>query len=203
MSATLQSAIRLLQCSKEGIFTLTKFEPGTKLNYAILSHTWGHREDEVTCTDIISDSGSDKIGYQKLKFCAAQAKIDHIRYFWIDSACIDRSSATELSEAINSMYDWYRDAKKCYVYLSDVSSSLGFEDFKSSFLNCRWTTRGWTVQELLGPTTVEFFSSEGKLLGDKANLLDLLHEATDIPKAALLDPLGIAIHQKGESVMGE
>jgi tetratricopeptide (TPR) repeat protein len=48
-----------------------------------------------------------------------------------------------------------------------------------------WFTRGWTLQELIAPVSVEFFSCEGRLIGDKASLDQLIHEITDIPLAAL------------------
>jgi hypothetical protein len=66
------------------------------------------------------------------------------------------------------MFRWYRDAAKCYVYLSDVSvSTTGNAGNSVAFLESRWFTRGWTLQELLAPACVEFFSIEGDLLGDK------------------------------------
>ncbi len=43
-------------------------------------------------------------------------------YLWIDSCCIDKTSSAELSEAINSMFDWYSQAAVCYVFLFDVSA---------------------------------------------------------------------------------
>ena len=66
-----------------------------------------------------------KPGYDKISFCGEQARRDDLQYFWIDSCCIDKSSSIELQEAINSMFGWYRNAAKCYVYLADVSTYLG------------------------------------------------------------------------------
>ena len=54
---------------------------------------------------------------------AKQAAADGLEYFWIDTSCIDKKSAVELSAAINSMFRWYQNAVRCYVYLSDVSKS--------------------------------------------------------------------------------
>ncbi|KAJ2998342.1 hypothetical protein NUW58_g359 [Xylaria curta] len=89
--------------------------------------------------------------------------------------------------SINSMFRWYRDAQKCYVYLSDVfmkcdSNQTTWEEY---FHRSRWFTRGWTLQELIAPLVVEFFSSEGQFLGDKASLEQRLHAITKIPVAAL------------------
>jgi len=133
-----------------------------------------------------------KSGYDKIRFCGEQARHDGLQYFWIDTCCIDKSSSTELQEAINSMYRWYRDAAKCYVYLADVprlaldadvnSSQLPWE---SSFRKSRWFTRGWTLQELVAPASVEFFSKEGEQLGNKRSLERYIHEVTGIPVKTL------------------
>jgi hypothetical protein len=89
------------------------------------------------------------------------------------------------------MFRWYRDAVKCYVYLPDVStiahdnSGEHEQAWHSAFRISRSSTRGWTLQELLAPRYVEFFSKEEKLLGNKNTLEELIHEITDIPIAAL------------------
>jgi hypothetical protein len=64
-----------------------------------------------------------KAGYQKIKFCGERATIDGLKYIWVDTCCIDKQSSAELSEAINSMFRWYKNAEICYVYLSDVSAA--------------------------------------------------------------------------------
>ncbi|KAG4427329.1 hypothetical protein IFR05_017187, partial [Cadophora sp. M221] len=85
-------------------------------------------------------------------------------------------NSTELAEAINSMFRWYQDATKCYVYLPDVSrprtdSADGSnEDWVSIFRKSEWFRRGWTLQELIAPASVDFFCKEGELLGSKASL---------------------------------
>ncbi|KAI1772379.1 vegetative incompatibility protein HET-E-1 [Hypoxylon cercidicola] len=93
------------------------------------------------------------------------------------------------------MYSWYRDATRCYAYLTDVSASQVPDDgtsrehhshtWESAFRRSRWFTRGWTLQELLAPASVEFFSTEGIRLGDKESLRPLIHEITGIPHEAL------------------
>jgi tetratricopeptide (TPR) repeat protein len=129
-------------------------------------------------------------GYRKLAFCAKQAAQDKLQYFWIDTCCIDRWSKSERSKAINSMFQWYKNATRCYVFLPDVSVSTATEpvqrsDWEASFCASAWFTRGWTLQELIAPVSVEFFSCEGHGLGDKASLDQLLHGITGIPLAAL------------------
>jgi len=85
--------------------------------YAILSHTW--RIGEVTFQDMSAGNGSKKAGYTKIQHCCHQANVDQLQYVWIDTCCIDKSSSSELSEAINSMYRWYKQAHCCYVFLDD------------------------------------------------------------------------------------
>ena len=73
--------------------------------YAILSHTWCRGEDdEVTFRGIIDVVGDKKNGFLKLHFCNGQAAADNLRYFWVDTWCIDKLNAKELRTAINSMF---------------------------------------------------------------------------------------------------
>lgn len=175
--------------------------------YGILSHTWG--KEEVTFQDIqqLDDRGMHKQGFEKIRFACQQSIKDGLEWMWVDTCCIDKTNNAELAEAINSMFRWYRDADRCYVYLSDVlatsrkrkrggeSSGLSWEpDFRTS----RWFTRGWTLQELLAPTLVHFFTPDGTLLGDKTSLQQLIHEITGIAISALRgDPLaGFEIEER-------
>ncbi|KAI9759453.1 MAG: hypothetical protein M1840_003355 [Geoglossum simile] len=159
--------------------------------YAILSHTWKEGQ-EITFKDLMDGTGKTKTGYDKIQFCGQQAKRDGLQYFWVDTCCIDKSNNVELQEAINSMFRWYHNAANCYVYLSDVSTtkrkaSDHFSDFtwEPAFRESRWFTRGWTLQELLAPSSVEFFSREGNRLGDKKFLEQKIHEITGIAIPAL------------------
>ena len=153
--------------------------------YAILSHTWG--SEEVTYRDIIESTGKNKAGYKnkacykKLRFIARLAAKDKLRYFWVDTCCIDKSSSAELAEAINSMFRWYQEAARCYVYLADVTTPYS----RTAFRRSRWFTRGWTLQELLAPTSVEFFSADGQRIGTKGSMEGDISEVTGIPTEAL------------------
>jgi len=185
--------MRLLERNHAGEFSLTKDLVGDDKipPYAILSHTWRESE-EVTFKDLMDGTGTSKPGYDKIRFCGEQARRDGLQYFWVDTCCIDKSNSTELSEAINSMFRWYRNAAKCYVYLSDVSRPA-FEandkfsqlPWESTFRKSRWFTRGWTLQELIAPASVEFFSKDGEQLGNKKSLERHVHEITGIPVQAL------------------
>src|SRR5882757_1663526 len=156
--------MRLLELQSNYNFSLTKDLIGDIPPYAILSHTWGNDDEEVTFKDLTEGSGKTKRGYNKVLFCARQASNDGLQYIWIDTCCIDKSNNAELSEAIISMFRWYHKATKCYVYLTDVlitgpdpTVHLWAADLRKS----RWFTRGWTLQELVAPSSVEFFSVEG------------------------------------------
>ncbi|PQE16116.1 hypothetical protein CJF30_00011140 [Rutstroemia sp. NJR-2017a BBW] len=189
--------MRLLQYSETGRFTLTKEFIGDDQTppYAILSHTWGPDNEEVTFEDIVNGTGEIKPGYKKIRFCGEQARQDGLCYFWIDTCCINKSNKdnnAELSRSINSMFRWYRNAIRCYVYLSDVSScpdggnhKCNPRPWESDFRKSRWFTRGWTLQELLAPASVEFFSRERGRLGDKISLRTQICEITNIPLIAL------------------
>ncbi|KAH7393735.1 hypothetical protein BKA64DRAFT_724800 [Cadophora sp. MPI-SDFR-AT-0126] len=182
--------MRLLQYNKDGDFSLTEFFEGdVPKKYAILSHRWG--AEEVTFRDLTNGTSKGKAGYGKIQFCGEQARRDGLQYFWVDTCCIDKSNAVELQEAINSMFRWYRDATKCYVHLPDVSrprpdpADGSNEDWVSIFRKSEWFRRGWTLQELIAPVSVDFFSKEGELLGNKVSLERHIGEVTGIPARAL------------------
>jgi tetratricopeptide (TPR) repeat protein len=187
--------MRLLHVDELGEFILTDFSGKTIPPYAILSHRWG--SSEILFKDVMDRIYREKEdGYRKLEFCAKQAAQDNLQYFWIDTCCIDKWNLSELSKSINSMFQWYMNAKRCYVFLPDISVSTATDpvqrsDWEASFRASAWFTRGWTLQELIAPVSVEFFSCEGRLIGDKVSLGQLIHEITDIPLAALHNcPMG-------------
>ncbi|PMD56971.1 uncharacterized protein K444DRAFT_565764 [Hyaloscypha bicolor E] len=182
--------MRLLAYNNDGEFSLTEFFDDNIPKYAILSHRWG--AEEVTLADLMNGTDKKMAGYSKIRFCGEQARHDGLPYFWVDTCCVDKSNSTELAEAINSMFHWYHGATKYYVYLSDVSRPPSHTDNKSSELHWEatfrksiWFTRRWTLQELIAPASVEFFSEEGELLGNKASLERHICEITGIPVKAL------------------
>jgi len=183
--------MHLLKFGSHGELSLTEDLIDNIPRYAILSHTWGADYEEVTFVDLKNGYGKSKAGYAKIQFCGAQAMKDGLQYFWVDTCCIDKSSSAELQEAITSMFGWYCNAAKCYVYLEDVPAHKGDNScqsqqmWESAFRNSRWFTRGWTLQELIAPKSVEFFSPGGERLGDKKILEQQIHEITGIPITAL------------------
>jgi hypothetical protein len=182
--------MRLFRRGDNGTLSLTDDLPDQDIpEYVILSHTWGTAAQEVTLQDFQSRSTkrrTGKAGYRKIQFCSDQAAQDGYQYFWIDTCCIDKTNSVELTEAINCMFRWYREAARCYVYLSDVHVTKSQHNaWQDDFRKSRWFTRGWTLQELLAPEFVEFFSSEGIRLGDKISLEEDIHRITGIAVDAL------------------
>lgn len=145
--------------------------------YAILSHTWD--DEEVTFQDIQSGHAPLKKGYSKIENACRRALEDKLEYCWVDTCCIDKTSSAELSEAINSMYRWYYQAKVCYAYLQDVPT-VAFPDAK-------WFTRGWTLQELIAPGYVEFYNQRWERIGSKVGMISELSEITHIDEGVLRD----------------
>jgi hypothetical protein len=185
------ATMRLLKRSLTGGYELVSFNDDDVPPYAILSHTWTDGQ-EVTYGELVARTGKEKTGYAKISFCEERAAKDNLQYIWVDTCCINKSTSDELSAAINSMFRYYQRASKCYVYLSDVqvpdevSDAQAFRiTWENAFRQSRWFTRGWTLQELLAPPTVEFFSKDGERLGSKISLEREIHEITRIPIAAL------------------
>nr|POF13259.1 vegetative incompatibility protein het-e-1 [Quercus suber] len=147
--------------------------------YAILSHTWSaNPDDEVLFSDVQHGTCASKPGYAKLENAMKRAQLDGYGWLWDDTCCIDKTSSVELTEAINSMYSYYKKSQMCYSYLSDVKSETPGIEFKKS----RWWRRGWTLQELLAPQKLEFFNSDWKSIGFKDDLHEIITEITGIDR---------------------
>ena len=160
--------------------------------YVILSHTWG--EGEVLYQNL-NESGRMMKGWSKIENCCSKAAEDGWEYVWIDTCCIDKTSSTELSEAINSMYTWYEKSSICYVYLSDVR--LQSANSKDQFRNSRWFTRGWTLQELIAPKYLIFFDDVWTEIGTKDSLSHEIERITKIPEVNLINSIdGCCIAEK-------
>ncbi|KAI8625332.1 heterokaryon incompatibility protein-domain-containing protein [Xylariaceae sp. FL1651] len=150
--------------------------------YAILSHTW--EGQEVSFQEMQNpEAARKKNGYQKIVQCCEIAKNEGLRWAWVDTCCIDKTSSAELSEAINSMFKWYEAATICYAYMSDIPYS-----FQTAWTASRWFERGWTLQELVAPFEVVFYDRLWNQLGTKRRLTKMLEAVTNIPAEVLLDP---------------
>jgi hypothetical protein len=163
-----------------------------KNKYAILSHRWGRDEDEVTYDDMTSTKDlSHKPGYTKVtQFCNLASR-SGFRYAWVDTCCINKGNASELAEAINSMYLWYKLSTLCVVYLEDVP--------EKPLERSEWVDRGWTLQELIAPRSVSFFNKLWEPIGNKLELLEILAQKTGIPQDVLgnvTEPWSCSIAQR-------
>jgi Heterokaryon incompatibility protein (HET) len=172
---------------KTNTFKIESFFGEKIPRYAILSHTWGDYELSFQNWPNRHLSLHTE-GFTKIKGACEQAFMDDIEYIWVDTICIDKTNNVELSEAINSMYDWYSKSAICYAYLVDVlddgetgdNDIFQNEDLKAKFTSSRWFTRGWTLQELLAPSKLSFFLSSWKKLGTKHTLAQLISDTTGI-----------------------
>lgn len=173
--------------------TMEEFEGSDIPPYAILSHTW-EKHQEVTFRDWQDlESVCDRTGFHKIMKACEKAREHGLDYLWVDTCCIDKSSSAELSEAINSMYDWYLSADICICYLSDVPPILDDEDdsmdqasWVQRLSTARWFTRGWTLQELLAPDEMYFYYQDWSTIGTKEELANELAIITGIDEAYLL-----------------
>ncbi|KAK3616549.1 hypothetical protein LTR22_027028 [Elasticomyces elasticus] len=193
-------AIKFLKLSKPPLFavsvlamwllnTLTlKLEEFHQIlpKYAILSHRWVENK-EATFGDVV-ESSENMEGHRKLRDFCRKARDANYGYVWADTCCIDKKSSAELSEAINSMYMWYKEADKCYVYLADIKDGEHLE-------TSSWFSRGWTLQELLAPHEVLFFDSGWRRIASKQEMALRLERITAIPQEALqkFDPLDYCV----------
>ncbi|KAI1747578.1 heterokaryon incompatibility protein-domain-containing protein [Xylaria castorea] len=185
--------------------------------YAILSHTWLPNHEEVSYQDLETYhealvhkqtaraySISSRKGFEKIQGCCNIAsQCYNLNWAWVDTCCINKESSAELSEAINSMFKWYKTAAICIAFLQDVQgvqqdaqqnvqSPDNLEDpdnDRAHFRKSKWFTRGWTLQELLAPQQhLLFYDSQWQFIGDMkedAQLCDIVSDITSIPVAFL------------------
>jgi len=158
--------------------------------YAILSHTWG--DEEVVFQEMSSRNQKLKKGFTKIKKTCDLAHEDGLDYAWVDTCCIDKSSSAELTEAINSMYQWYSEADLCYVYLEDLLSGGSIEE---ELPRCKWFTRGWTLQELLAPKHakhVQFYDMDWNYRGSKQDFWSTISACTGVRGSVLNKEITLA-----------
>ena len=182
--------VRLLKSSSRQLELLHHRPP----RYAIVSHRWGDESEEVLFDDIGDQTRTESKGkgYEKIRGSCVQAMQDGLDYVWLDTCCIDKTNSAELGEAINAMYKWYRKSEVCYAYLHDVSDP-------SKFIESDWFSRGWTLQELIAPKRLKFFTKDWTLIGFREDLIDLIAQRTGISPEILRSskiPPEVTISQK-------
>jgi len=172
------------------LLELEYFTTKEKPPYAILSHTWGSEE-------VLYDHA--RHGPAKLRSCgrtglfkvlksAEIALNDGYNYIWVDTCCIDKSSSAELSEAINSMFAWYRESRVCYAFLEDYTHGSSDDELSTS----RWFTRGWTLQELIAPLDVQFYDASWTRFGNRLEMSFGLSKITGIDVGVLSATLSMS-----------
>ncbi|KAL1891957.1 hypothetical protein Sste5346_007301 [Sporothrix stenoceras] len=191
--------MKLLDCLTKQIVEFVQDVP----KYAILSHTW--EDGELTfalitqAKDALRKGKSCDVtkrqGWPKIHWACEQALKDNIYYLWVDTVCIDKTSSAELSEAINSMYAYYRKAAVCYVYMYDVCNGTSLLSTPGHgacstnrvvpFEKSRWFLRGWTLQELIAPQNMSFFDHHWNEITTKKKSLPLLAKITGIDELIL------------------
>lgn len=159
--------------------------------YAILSHCWS--SDELLYRDFplnwASNDREGRRGFQKLRGLLKLARQDGHEYVWIDTCCIDKTSSAELTEAINSMFKWYEESEVCYAYLEDVSDVFESTNDRS-FVQSRWFTRGWTLQELIAPRVMQFFDSNWSFIATRDTAASQISKRTGIDVKLLIEHEG-------------
>ena len=167
--------------------------------YVILSHRWVGQEvqyhDMTAFKSRSQDPSWEKAESAKkiVGACKAVRKWrkshhrDDIGHIWIDACCIDQTNLAELSRSINSMHRWYRRASVCFAYLFDYDHASG-----ELFTHSKWFTRGWTLQELVSPSQLEFFDRGWIAFGSRADSTLALAHRTLIGPAILSGETDVA-----------
>ncbi|KAI1419318.1 heterokaryon incompatibility protein-domain-containing protein [Xylaria sp. FL1777] len=152
-------------------------------HYAILSHTW--EDDEVSFQEFANlDVAKQKSGFGKIEKTCQMANSRGLKYAWVDTCCIDKTSSAELTEAINSMFEWYKLSQVCFAFVTDLPPVAWggplLDWLTKESEQYRWFTRGWTLQELIAPKALEFFDSTWRFRGDKSTLCSRISQITGI-----------------------
>ena len=176
-----------------------------RIQYAVLSHCWCTAVEHGPLFHEIRDlsiDATDKLqgldGYQKILGGCKKAYGDGIKWLWATPYCVPWDNSTDVSEAVNAMYQWCANSKRCYAYLDDVnkdSSSMG-----TSINNSKWFLCSWTLQELIASKDVEFVDYHWIKIHSKTDMVLALNAITGIPQEVLTHGLPPPHHQRRPSV---
>lgn len=119
---------------------LKEFMGRERPRYVILSHRW--QGEELSLRDMKPkhrEQLASRPGYAKVRAFCDKARDEGYQWAWVDTCCIDKKSSAELSEAINSMYQWYSDAGVCFAYLVDLPGDAGPAEMQQAFRSSEWS----------------------------------------------------------------
>jgi hypothetical protein len=199
--------MKLINCTTMQMETEDNWPSRITPPYSILSHTWSTAGGEVTYHDYLQgrEHTPDK-DWTKIERAVAitRRSPEKLNHIWIDTCCIDKSSSSELNESINSMFKWYAQAVICYAQVADFDCGFnapnhnneieqGYEmqemklDEAAAYKlsQCRWFYRGWTLQELIAPSSVEFYDQNWRHFGSRDGLSHLISMITGIDTVVL------------------
>ncbi|CAJ2504129.1 Uu.00g115230.m01.CDS01 [Anthostomella pinea] len=187
--------MRLINCKELRLEELIE-PPGTH-PFAILFHTWD--AEEVTYQQFADTAARRfKRGWAKIQRACATARECGCDYLWDDTCCIDKQDNAELTESIYSMFQWYSDATVCLAFIADFDATAGDME---SLRRARWFSRGWTLQELIAPSTVYFYDREWRLFGTRSSLYQELSSITGISTDILSPPDGAALRDLLDDIL--
>ncbi|KAI6137784.1 hypothetical protein EDD17DRAFT_1881720 [Pisolithus thermaeus] len=152
-----------MTCDRDQQMKLIHCDTSRYFQYITLSHRWGEYEPSLRdIEDHTIYNMSVEGGFGKLQaFCRVALELDYL-WAWSDTCCIDKDSSAEVQETIGSMFAWYRKSALTIVHLSDVTDT-------ASLRGSEWFRRGWTLQELLAPRNVVFYTENWSLYKNPAS----------------------------------
>ena len=170
--------MRLIDCRGDSL-QMQEFIDRPSFPFAILSHTWGNEEVNFQAFNNVATRTAAK-GWTKIEQTCREAKRCGFDYVWIDSCCIDKTNNAELSESINSMFQWYSEAELCLVYLDDFDANVTASDRDAMLRQTRCFSRGWTLQEIVAARAANFYDGAWNQFGTRSSLRDELTSITKI-----------------------
>lgn len=179
--------MRLIDC-RDGSLRMQEFIGSPPIPFAILSHTWDSEEVSFQAFNDIATRTAAK-GWTKIESTCREAQRCGFDYVWIDSCCIDKTNNAELSESINSMFQWYSEADLCLVYLADFDANATDSELDTMLRRARWFSRGWTMQEIIAARAANFYDGSWCQFGTRRSLSRVLASITNIDKEVFTPPL--------------